>query len=45
MSKFNLEGQVVKTADEVGDGGSSQVYKGYIDGKIIAVKQMKLYSP
>ena len=45
VSKFNLEGKVVKTTDEVGDGGSSRVYKGYIDGRMVAVKQIKLYSP
>ena len=44
MSKFNLDGRVVKTADEVGDGGSSRVYKVFLDGKIVAVKQIKLYS-
>ena len=45
VSKFNLEGKVVKTTDEVGDGDSSRVYKGYIDGRMVPVKQIKLYSP
>ena len=31
--------------EEVGDGGSSRVYKGYLEGKLIAVKQLKLYAP
>ena len=44
-SRFNLDRKVTKSSDEVGDGGSSQVYKGSLEGKIVAVKQLKLYSP
>ena len=44
-SRFNLEQKVTKTNEEVGDGGSSRVYKGYVEGKIVAVKELKLYSP
>ena len=44
-SRFNLDGKVTKSSDEVGDGGSSRVYKGSLEGKIVAVKQLKLYSP
>ena len=29
VSKFNLEGKVVKTTDEVGDGDTGRVYKGW----------------
>ena len=29
VSRFNLNGQIVKTSDEVGDGGSSRVYKAF----------------
>lgn len=42
VSKFTLEGKVVKTTDEVGDDGSTWVYKRYLDGKMVAVKQIKV---
>lgn len=45
ISKFNLDGKVTKSSDEVGDGGSSWVYKGSLEGKIVAVKQLKFYAP
>ena len=35
----------VVTLDEVGDGGLSRVYKGFVGEKMIVVKQLKLYSP
>ena len=43
-SRFNLNRQIVKTSDEVGDGGSSRVYKGFLGENMVAVKQLKFYS-
>lgn len=39
------EYRIVNISDEVGDGASSRVYKGFLDDKIVAVKQLKMYSP
>jgi len=44
VSEFNLDGKVIKTLDELGDGGSSRVYKGFLAEKVVAVKKLKFYS-
>jgi len=43
MEKPVLPGR--ESDEEVEDGGSSRVCKGYLEGKLIAVKQLKLYAP
>ena len=45
VSEYNLDGKVVKSQNEVGDGASSRVYKGTFNGDTVAVKQLKCYSP
>ena len=45
VSEYNLEGKVVKSQNEVGDGASSRVYTGVFNGDTVAVKQLKCYSP
>jgi len=44
-SKHNLEEKVMKSSEEVGDGGSSEVYKGSLEGKLVAVKELRAYAP
>ena len=45
VSEYNLEGKVIKSQNEVGDGASSRVYTGVFNGDTVAVKQLKCYSP
>ena len=45
VSEFNLEGKIVRSQVELGDGASSRVYIGMLNGMQIAVKQLKSYSP
>ena len=45
VSEFNLEGKIVCSQVELGDGASSRVYIGILNGMQIAVKQLKSYSP
>ena len=45
ISDFNLEGRIKTSQSEVGDGATSRVYMGKLDGVTIAVKQLKCYSP
>ena len=40
----DLDGKVIKTLVELGDGGSSRVYKGFLAEKVVAVKKLKFYS-
>ena len=35
----------MKSSEEVGDGGSSKVYKGSLEGKLVAVKELRAYAP
>ena len=45
VSEFNLEGKIiVHLHKELGDGASSRVYIGMLNGMKIAVKQLKSYS-
>jgi len=44
-SRYNLEARVKNYNIEVGDGATSRVYKGNLDGKAVAVKKLKHYSP
>ena len=44
-SKFNLEGKVTQSQVEIGDGATSRVYIGDMNGEQVAVKQLKSYSP
>ena len=37
VSEFNLDGRIVRSVDEVGDGASSRVYKEFLDDKMVAV--------
>ena len=43
-SNFNLDGKVTRSA-EIGDGEASKVYIGDMNGEMVAVKQLKSYSP
>lgn len=43
-SKFNLEGKVTRSQVEIGDGATSRVYIGDMNGEQVAVKQLKCYS-
>ena len=45
ISDFNLEGRIKTSQSEVGDGATSRVYMGNLDGNTVAVKQLKCYSP
>ena len=36
---------MTKSDEEARDGGSSRVYEGYLECKLIAVTQLKLYAP
>ena len=45
VSKYNLDGKVQNSNTEVGDGATSRVYKGTLDGNTVAVKHLKHYSP
>ena len=45
MSKYNLEGKVIKRSTELGDGSSSRVFQRTWDGTLIAIKQLKMYVP
>ena len=45
MSKYNLEGKVIKGSTELGDGASSRVFQGTWDGTLVAIKQLKMYVP
>ena len=45
MSKYNLEGKVIKRSTELGDGASSRVFQRTWDGTLIAIKQLKMYVP
>ena len=45
VSKYNLDGKVQNSKTEVGDGATSRVYKGILDGDTVAVKHLKHYSP
>ena len=41
VSEYNLDGKVIKSQNEVGDGASSRVYTGVFNGNTVAVKQLK----
>ena len=41
---YNFDGRMNCTKVEIGDGGTSRVYLGGIDGNKVAVKQLKCYS-
>ena len=45
ISSFSLEGRIIISQQEVGDGAISHVYVGTFDGVTVAVKQLKLYIP
>jgi len=40
-SPNNKEGKVTISATELGDGATSKVYLGEMDGKVVAVKSLK----
>ena len=42
-SPFNKEGKVIISTTELGDGATSRVYLGEMDGKMVAVKKFKVY--
>ena len=44
ISDFNLDGKV-KKFNEIGDGATSKVFTGDMNGERVAVKQLKSYSP
>jgi len=44
-SPYNKEGKVKISETELGDGATSRVYLGEMDGKMVAVKKLKLYMP
>ena len=43
-SPFNKEGKVTVSSTELGDGATSRVYLGEMNGKKVAVKKLKAYS-
>ena len=43
-SPFNKEGQVTLSTTELGDGATSRVFLGEMNGKKVAVKKLKAYS-
>ena len=45
VSKYNLEGKVIKSSTELGDGASSRVFQGTWNGTLFAIKQLKIYVP
>ena len=45
ISGFNLEWRIRTSQNEVGDGATSRVYVGTLDGITVAVKQLRGYSP
>ena len=44
-SPYNKEGKVKISLDELGDGASSRVFVGEMNGKRVAVKRLKGYAP
>ena len=44
-SPYNKEGKVKISLDELGDGASSRVFVGEMNGKRVAVKSLKGYAP
>lgn len=44
-SSFNMEGKIVISNEELGDGATSRVYVGTIENQRLAVKRLKGYSP
>lgn len=43
-SPFNKEGKVTLLSTELGDGATSRVCLGEMDGTMVAVKKLKVYS-
>ena len=44
-SPYNKEGKVTLSTTELGDGATSRVYLGEMDGKAVAVKKLKMFLP
>ena len=44
-SSFNMEGKIVISNEELGDGATSRVYVGTVEDQRLAVKRLKEYSP
>ena len=44
-SPFNKKGKVIISSTELGDGATSRVYLGEMDGKMVAVKKLRVHLP
>lgn len=45
VSKYNLEGKVIKNSTELNDGASSRLFQRTWNGTLVAIKPIKMYVP